>query len=97
MCCCKYSAGNNLPSAVATLYILLVKFSYTPPKMTGLRNIVNHFYGESEDEASPSSPQYSPISHSDLSDRDTSDDSSESEDNEESDSSDSDETDSDNE
>jgi hypothetical protein len=69
----------------------------TPPKLTGLRNIVNHFCGESEDEASPSSPQYSPISHSDSSDRDTSDDSSESEDNEESDSSDSDETDSENE
>jgi hypothetical protein len=32
----------------------------TPPKTTGLRNIVNHYFGESDDEASPSSPQYSP-------------------------------------
>jgi hypothetical protein len=60
-----------------------------PPKITGLRNIVNHYYGESEDEASNSSPQYSPLKHSDSSDSDTSDDSCESEDNK-SDSSDSD-------
>ena len=59
----------------------------TPPKVTGLRNIVNHYFGESDDEDSPNSPQYSPIKS----------DSSESEDNEESDSSDSDETDSDSE
>ncbi len=62
----------------------------TPPKVTGLRNIVNHYFGESDDEASPSSPQYSPIKS------DCSNTSDESEDNEESDSSDSDETDSDN-
>ncbi len=54
----------------------------TPPKVTGLRNIVNHYFGESDDEASPSSPQYSPIK-SDSSDSD------ESEDNEESDNTDS--------
>ena len=59
----------------------------TPPKVTGLRNIVNHYFGESDDDASPSSPQYSPIK-SDSSDSD------ESEDNEESDDSDSDDTDS---
>ena len=59
----------------------------TPPKVTGLRNIVHHYFGESDDEASPSSPQYSPIK-SDSSDSD------ESEDNEESDDSDSDDTDS---
>jgi hypothetical protein len=55
----------------------------TPPKVTGLRNIVNHYFGESDDEASPSSPQYSPIK-SDSSDSD------ESEDNEDSDSDDTD-------
>ena len=55
----------------------------TPPKLTGLRNIVNHYYGESDDDASTSSPQYSPLKYSD---------SSESDDNK-SDNSDSDETD----
>ena len=60
----------------------------TPPKVTGLRNIVNHYYGESDDEDSPTSPQYSPIKS------DSSDTSDESEDNEESDSFDSDDTDS---
>ncbi len=60
----------------------------TPPKLTGLRNIVNHYYGTSDDEKSPSSPQYSPIK---------SDSSDDSDDNDESDSSDSDETDSENE
>jgi hypothetical protein len=30
----------------------------TPPKITGLRNIVNHYYGESEYDESNSSPQY---------------------------------------
>ena len=43
----------------------------TPPKVTGLRNIVHHYFGESDDEASPSSPQYSPIT-SDSSDSDES-------------------------
>jgi hypothetical protein len=59
----------------------------TPPIVTGLRNIVNHYFGESDDEASPSSPQYSTIK-SDSSNNDTSD---------ESDSSDSDDSDSDSE
>jgi hypothetical protein len=69
----------------------------TPPKITGLRNIVNYYSGESDDEAYNSSSQYSPFKNYDSSDNDTSDDSSESAANGEPDSSDSDETDSDNE
>ena len=69
----------------------------TPPKIIGLRNIVNYYSGESDDEAYNSSSQYSPFKNYDSSDNDTSDDSSESAANGEPDSSDSDETDSDNE
>ena len=50
----------------------------TPSKLTGLRNIVSHYYGTSDDE-SPSSPQYSPIKY------DSSDSSDDSDDNDESD------------
>jgi hypothetical protein len=50
----------------------------TPPKIIGLRNIVNYYSGESDDEAYNSSPQYLPFKNYDSSDNDTSDDSSES-------------------
>ena len=53
----------------------------TPPKLTGLRNIVSHYYGTSDDDESPSSPQYSPIQSDSF---DSSDD-SDSDDNDESD------------
>ena len=68
----------------------------TPPKITGLRNLVNYYSGESDDEVYNRSPQYSPCNNYDSSDNDTSEDSSESEANGDPDSSDS-ETDSDNE
>jgi hypothetical protein len=45
----------------------------TPPKIIGLRNIVNYYSGESDNEAYNSSPQYSPCKYYD-SDNDTSDD-----------------------
>jgi hypothetical protein len=44
-----------------------------PPKITGLRNLLQHYSDESEDETSPSTPRYSPRRASD--DSDTSDDS----------------------
>jgi hypothetical protein len=69
----------------------------TPPKIIGLRNIVNYYSGESKDEAYNSSPQYSPFKNYDSSDNDTSDDSSVSATNGKPASSDYDETDSDNE
>ena len=46
----------------------------TPPKLTGLRNIVSHYYGTSDDEESPSSPQYSPINYDSSDSSDDSDD-----------------------
>ncbi len=46
-----------------------------PPKVTGLRNILQHYSNESEDEASPSTSRYSPRKETDSSDSDTSDDS----------------------
>jgi hypothetical protein len=66
------SVSSGLPvPAVEIFYLTPPK----PPKVTGLRNILQHFSDESEDEASPSNPRYSPRKETDSSDSDTSDDS----------------------
>jgi hypothetical protein len=46
-----------------------------PPKVTGLRNLLQHYSDESEDETSPSTPRYSPRRASESDDSNTSDDS----------------------